>query len=246
MTLTTEDFVSKAKTLHGTKYAYDNVMYRNSRTDISISCPQHGDFWQRPNHHLSGRGCPACGQETSASKTRSNTIDFVSKAKTLHGTKYAYDNVMYRNSRTKVLITCQKHGNFRQTPNDHLKGQGCPACGQEAAHSYYHEPTILYYTYLPTLDVYKIGITLERIGIAKRFANDKIPLIIISTRLFADGIEAYEIEQLLHYKYQRFQYTESKPLIGGNSELFAIPYEELKDVYETFTALKGHIRNPQC
>ena len=234
--LTTEEFIQKAQEVHGT-YEYDKVVYVNSSTKVIITCQKHGDFEQTPNNHLAGQGCQIC-----SGKAKSNTEDFVQKAKKVHGTKYGYDKVVYKTNKTKVIITCQKHGNFEQTPNSHLKGAGCPTCGDiQSARTYYREPTILYYIYFPTLNIYKIGITLERIGVAKRFANDNIPFVIISTRLFTDGIEAYELEQLLHRKYKRFKYTETEPLIGGgNSELFAVPYAELEDVYETFNALTGH------
>ena len=45
-----------------------------------------------------------------------------------HSSFYSYDNVEYKNSNTKVLITCPVHGDFSQTPHDHLSGSGCPKC----------------------------------------------------------------------------------------------------------------------
>ena len=232
----TESFIRKSKAVHGEKYGYENVLYKNAYTKVIISCPHHGNFGQKPQDHLKGQGCQICG-----GTCKSTTEDFIRKAKKVHGNKYTYDKVVYKIAHTKVIIGCKRHGDFLQTPNRHLSGDGCPICGSiQSAYSYYREPTLLYYIYFPTLNIYKIGITVERIGVAKRFANDKIQFIVVSTRRFADGIEAYEIEQLLHRKYKKFKYTETEPLIGGNSELFAIPYEELQDVYETFNVLTGH------
>ena len=56
---------------------------------------------------------------------------FEQKARIVHNNKYSYDDVVYINNKTKVLITCPKHGNFLQTPNKHLLGRGCPKCNRE-------------------------------------------------------------------------------------------------------------------
>ena len=56
------------------------------------------------------------------------TKEFIAKAKAVHGDKYDYSKVNYVNSFTKVTIICPKHGEFEQTPNLHLKSQGCPNC----------------------------------------------------------------------------------------------------------------------
>ena len=53
---------------------------------------------------------------------------FITKAMEVHASFYSYENVAYKGVKRKVLITCPKHGTFRQTPNNHLKGQGCPGC----------------------------------------------------------------------------------------------------------------------
>ena len=58
--LTTEEFISKAKIVHGDKYDYSKVHYVNARTKVCISCPHHGCFFQLPSRHLSGDGCPSC------------------------------------------------------------------------------------------------------------------------------------------------------------------------------------------
>lgn len=48
----------------------------------------------------------------------------------IHNGKYTYHND-YKNTRTKIKITCPIHGDFNQTPKRHLLGQGCPMCAQE-------------------------------------------------------------------------------------------------------------------
>ena len=60
-----------------------------------------------------------------------NTIDFIEKAKEMHGDKYDYSKTVYINGSTKVCIICPKHGEFNIRPNDMLNGQGCKLCGIE-------------------------------------------------------------------------------------------------------------------
>lgn len=68
--LTTEEFISRAKKVHGDKYEYSKVEYFDSRTKVCIICPEHGDFWQSANIHLRGHGCPICKSVSFSSKTR--------------------------------------------------------------------------------------------------------------------------------------------------------------------------------
>jgi len=54
---------------------------------------------------------------------------FIQKANAVHPlNKCSYGKIIYINNKTKVTITCLIHGDFEQTPNHHLKGQGCPKC----------------------------------------------------------------------------------------------------------------------
>ena len=121
--LTTEEFIKKARKVHGDKYDYSKVVYVNNHTKVCIICPEHGEFWQEPSSHLMGRGCPKC-----AGKERLTTEEFVRKASAIHGGKYDYSKIEYVNYQTKVCIICPIHGEFWQTPINHLKGKGCPDC----------------------------------------------------------------------------------------------------------------------
>ena len=126
--LTTEGFIEKAKKKHGDKYDYSKVEYISARKKVSIICIEHGEFKQTPNSHLSGCGCPTCANILNAKKQSLTTEGFIEKAKKKHGNKYDYSNVKYINNHTKVIIRCIEHGEFKQTPNNHLRDQGCPTC----------------------------------------------------------------------------------------------------------------------
>ena len=58
--LTTDEFIIRAKDIHGNKYDYSKSVYINAATKVCIICPEHGEFWQLPNNHLKGCGCPKC------------------------------------------------------------------------------------------------------------------------------------------------------------------------------------------
>ena len=118
------EFIEKAKLKHNNKYDYSNIEYKNNYTKIKIVCPEHGVFEQTPNSHISGCGCPICGNVKKLT-----TETFKIKAKEIHNDRYDYSLVNYINTKTKVKIICLEHGEFEQTPNSHLKGQGCSMCG---------------------------------------------------------------------------------------------------------------------
>lgn len=120
---TTDEWIKKARNVHGDKYLYDKVSYNGSDKKVLITCPIHGDFWQEAASHLSGVGCPKCkgGVELS-------TEEYIDKLRQVHGNKYDYSKVNYVNAKTKINIICSRHGVFSQLPYQHLKGQGCPKC----------------------------------------------------------------------------------------------------------------------
>ena len=148
------NFVEKAKKIHDNKYDYSKVEYINNRTKVCIICPEHGEFWQVPASHLRGCGCPKCGFNKSINGRTQSREDFVKRAKKIHGDKYDYSKVEYKNAHTKICIICPKHGEydyskveyknahtkiciicpkhgeFWQTPNEHLKNKGCPICNE--------------------------------------------------------------------------------------------------------------------
>ena len=124
-----EDFIRKANLKHEYKYSYEHSQYVNRRTQILITCDKHGDFLQVPKDHLSGCGCPKCGQESVAQKLSLTTEEFIQRAKEVHGSTYMYDKCQYINFNTPVLITCRNHGDFYQTPKAHIYDKcGCQQC----------------------------------------------------------------------------------------------------------------------
>jgi len=60
---------------------------------------------------------------------KKTTKQFIEKAKQIHTDTYDYSLVKYEGVNNKVIISCEKTWMFfQQTPNNHLKGQGCKKC----------------------------------------------------------------------------------------------------------------------
>jgi len=121
--LTNEEFINESRKIHGYKYDYSLVDYKNAKTKIKIICSIHGVFEQIPdNHNTKKYGCPKCSKSHKLT-----TKEFINESKKIHG-RYDYSLVDYKNTNTKVIIICLTHGIFEQKPEKHLIGNGCPKC----------------------------------------------------------------------------------------------------------------------
>lgn len=125
---TTNELINTFKKIHGNKYNYSLVKYRNSKTKIQIICPVHGVFEQLPHSHSKGFGCAKC-----ADCHVGDSENFIKNANKIHNNKYDYSKTLYKNAKTKLVIKCPEHGIFKQTPNKHLQGKGCPKCNTSKA-----------------------------------------------------------------------------------------------------------------
>lgn len=132
--ITTEDFVKKAKEIHGNKYDYSKVDYVNKSTKVCIICPIHGEFWQRPHNHIhSKQGCPECGKKYAKEWRKHNYDSFLKSSKERFGERYSFPNIEkeYENSHSKITIKCNKCGNeFVKIACDHITSPngGCGHC----------------------------------------------------------------------------------------------------------------------
>ena len=117
-----DKFIIAASKIHN-KYKYDKCIYVNNFTEVNVVCNEHGDFWQTPNSHLAGQGCPKCAKNYNLGIEK-----FIEKANFIHKDKYDYSKSKYINGTTKINITCKLHGDYFQTPQSHLSGSGCPKC----------------------------------------------------------------------------------------------------------------------
>lgn len=131
--VTTEDFIVKAKLVHGNKYNYDKTVYRLLKNDVEIYCNNHEEyFWQNPHNHLSGNGCKKCFEENRGDKkSASSKATFIADSIKIHKDKYDYSRVYYVRCNLPVVLfcnDCQEY--FAQTPSGHKSGYGCPFCAK--------------------------------------------------------------------------------------------------------------------
>lgn len=123
--LTTEEFIAQSTLVHGDKYDYSLVRYKNTHTKVTIICPIHGEFSQLPMDHKKRCGCDRC------SGTFVHTqLDIIQKIKDVHGELYDYSKVVYKNIDTKITLGCKLHGDFNIAPRCIMQQhQGCRLCG---------------------------------------------------------------------------------------------------------------------
>lgn len=127
-----ESFIAKANKVHGTKYDYSLVEYQGSDKKVTIICPTHGTFEQTPHMHIRGNECPMCGRIKSDLNRRKGLDFFLQQAHDIHGDRYDYTKVQLTRRDRKVCIICPEHGEFWQTPDNHInQKQGCPICARE-------------------------------------------------------------------------------------------------------------------
>jgi very-short-patch-repair endonuclease len=116
--------LKKSEKIHNYKYDYSLVEYNKMILDVTIICPIHGNFEQSLNNHINQKkGCPKCVKNFKLGKD-----DFVKKSDEIHNNFYDYSKSDFTTVANKVIIICPIHGDFPQTPNNHLGGVGCPTC----------------------------------------------------------------------------------------------------------------------
>jgi hypothetical protein len=123
--LTTEQWIGRARAVHGDRYDYSLVEYVDFKTKVVIICTDHGVFEQAPIRHVSAKqGCRKC-----VGLAPLTTEQWLARARSAHGARFDYEHVRYVNNSTKVTIGCPEHGIFEQTPKNHVTGSGgCPKC----------------------------------------------------------------------------------------------------------------------
>ena len=200
---TTEEFIKKAMEIHGDKYDYSKVIYKNNKEKICIICPEHGEFWQTPYKHIGAKqGCPLCSKYHKLTKE-----EFIERAKKIHGNRFDYSKVNYINDSTKICIICPEHGEFWQTPHNHLNGKGCNKCHEEN-----HINEMLLYNFLKN--------NLPNYNIVSQYKNK-----------FLDGqiLDIYIEELNIGVEYQGIQHFTPVKYFGGKEKYeYTIKMDRLK------------------
>lgn len=134
--LTTDEFVSRARTIHGEAFDYSLVEYKSTNSPVKIICPIHGIFEKSPSNHLHKtrpQGCPECADELRGERRKLSESEVINRILSVHGDRYDLSNVTYSGMRDKVLLLCSIHGEFEITPMKLIYDrQGCKKCGFES------------------------------------------------------------------------------------------------------------------
>lgn len=136
---TLDDYLKMEHKKFGNKFDLSKFVFNGMHEKSIYICHckdcngnEHGEYEQTPSDHIRAKtGCPYCGNELIAESQRSNTEEFISKAKKIWGDDYIYDNVNYISARDNIEVICAKCGRgFLVTPDNHLRGEGCSHCNK--------------------------------------------------------------------------------------------------------------------
>jgi len=130
--ITQQEFLDRCLAIHGLKFNYSAAKYVNSHTKVSIKCNSCDYSWDvTPSNFLNNHkrsGCPNCKRLNQIGRDNKTTDEIIVEIKLAHGDKFLYDQLVYINCNTKVVVGCKIHGYFEKWPNDLKHGSGCPRC----------------------------------------------------------------------------------------------------------------------
>lgn len=130
----TEEFIEKAKRVHGDRYDYSKVKYERSDTPITIICKVHGEFEQRPNNHLRGQNCPYCvGAKTVNNGTGPHNAALAEKIMNFIKKEYPNeaDNITVKYcfmGDSPATLHCKVHGDFIINPHSLFRRRTLCVC----------------------------------------------------------------------------------------------------------------------
>ena len=215
---------------HGSKYIIKDFHFVNAKEIFKVKCIKHKVLFNINYDEFKKRGCPNCGNESGKKYTK---IDFFERYYSKFLTSiYTYENFEYIDSHTKSYITCLKHGDFPQTPNNHYNGQGCPICANEfkvgSIKWWYNTKGKVGILYIikchnDNEEFLKIGITSQTVE--KRYRKKKLMPYnyeIIKEYEYSNKEIPFLLEKHLLEKFKDKKYTPSIPFGGSKKECFKI------------------------
>lgn len=133
--LTTEEFISKSRRIHGNKYDYSLVDYQGENVKVHIICPKHGKFVQRAGNHVRGAGCSLCANETrnrNSKKTHEHALREIEERNKKYPPVYFCEEEKYTTAKKKYKWICENGHIWKSLFGDTvLGGHGCSICAKE-------------------------------------------------------------------------------------------------------------------
>ena len=219
------DFKNKSVKIHGDKYDYSHVKYTNNYTKVEIICRTHGTFLQTPHGHLKGRGCNIYG-----GSNKNSNENFSFKAAKIHNNIYDYSLINYINNIKKIDIICSKHGIFKQSPRNHISGDGCPKCNNSKGEAMIEKILLDYH--VNYLTQYKFNDLFIKNKLKFDFAilSDKKEILCL---IEYNGIQHYELRKRFHKTEKDFETSKYRDKIkleycsNKNIPLHIIKYNDI-------------------
>lgn len=209
-----KEFVRRANIAHNDKYSYNKVKLSSVANTVTITCPIHGDFTQQAYRHMSGDGCAKCHFDS----LRISEEEVIKQFVAVHGNTYDYSNINYTTAYKDIDIVCKKHGTFKQNPQTHRLGSGCPSCA-----GYGFNRLIEGYIYILQSNegVIKVGITNRDVALRVEEINRHSPYKFVSVFYKKlDGMLADKIESNLLLWLKHSGCTQPPHKFDGFTECF--------------------------
>lgn len=243
-----EQFVERARELHGDRYDYDRFVYTKSREKSYITCKIHGDFLMCANHHIDENrmcGCQQCSLISGGQKkTQSSHLNVLNRANKIHGNKYDLSKIEFKRAKDFITVECPMHGEFTILQDLFTRKSGCPKCSRiklsENATGFNEEFYLRRYRkygtkpYMYILCMYddnecfiKLGITYD---LDSRYKTCKLPYeykVLGTINLNPENVMAVEkfIKRGVKQHFPEYKY---KPLkrFGGHTECYTLEFME--------------------
>lgn len=217
----TKEFIKNASIKFKNKFDYSKVEIDYSDNNVTIICPDHGEFEILPSIHLnSDYGCRVC------SGFEITTEDFIKRIESKYPNNFIFDKVNYVNQLANIVITCKQHGDLLTIPKL-IIDSGCPYCVREKMFNVGY----LYSFKLKTdNDLWKIGVTMNSLNDRYSSTQDRELINYDTAKLykFDNVYKAYKIEKQILEKFKNFRLlsNSSTLLSTGNSEIISIDPEK--------------------
>lgn len=218
----TEDFIMRGRKHFGNKFDYAKTVYINKRSKLTITCPAHGDFEQTAQEHLDGHGCNKCKFDVKKETQllpKEIWLDRIAKYPLI---KFK-DESQIQSFHKTVDLVCEIHGEFNTTLGQvgRLK-HICRDCAHNAHQTqslrlkHIGKNAYLYYVYLPEIDMYKFGVTLDKEARFKQLGE-----VVLLAELEKEYSEACKLEHKILTQLDDYRYKGRRHLLkNGSTELF--------------------------
>nr|QQV29495.1 hypothetical protein K-LCC10_0240 [Kaumoebavirus] len=125
---TFEMFVEDVKEVHGDIFEFERESYHSTQKRVNAACKKCDYKWSPFAQHFLRRDVPS-GCSKCAGNARKTPQEIIEMSRERHGGTYEYREESITTTSKKMTVVCKQHGDFYQTPSDHIHGgYGCPSC----------------------------------------------------------------------------------------------------------------------